>query len=73
MLAKELKAGDVHLDNEGDIQITVLSDAVPDGVNHLNGKPQVHVGVQFSDGGHAPRWFDADDEVPYVRPKPEES
>jgi hypothetical protein len=69
MLAKELQAGDEYRDADGNVLITILTDAVSEGVNPVNGKLQVYVGVRHADGGHAPRYFDADDEVPYTRPK----
>ena len=68
MLAKDLRQGDQHYDEDGKLQITVLTNAMPEGINHENGKPQIYVGVAFADGGHSPRYFDADAEVPYVRP-----
>lgn len=72
MLARELLKGDVYCDTDGTVQVTVLSDATPDGFNPVTGVPQIHVGVEFRDGGHSPRWFDADAEVPYTRPESEE-
>lgn len=70
MLAQELQAGDeyrTHLD--GTVEITVIQDAKPDGINPLTGKTQVCAIVRFRDGGLAPRWFDADDDVDYIRPE----
>lgn len=71
MIARELLKGDVYCDTNGVVQITVESDSVYDGYNPDNGKMQVRVDVRFRDGGRAPRWFDADDEVPYQHPLPE--
>lgn len=71
MLAKELKAGDEYCDREGAVQITVLFDAKPDGVNPENGKPQVVTVVRYRDGGNSLRWFDADADVVYTRPEDE--
>jgi hypothetical protein len=68
MLAKELRQGDQYYDADGKLQITVLTNALPEGINHKSGKPQIYVGVAHADGGHSPRYFDADEEVPYVRP-----
>jgi hypothetical protein len=73
MLAKELQPGDQYRDDSGRVQVTVILGAKPDGINPLTRKPQVHVGVEHADGGHSPRWFDADDEVPYTRPEPQET
>lgn len=69
MLAKELKAGDQYRDADGRVQITVALAARPDLTNPISGVPQVVVGVEYADGGHSRRWFDADAEVPYTRPE----
>jgi hypothetical protein len=68
MLAKMLKAGDEYRDLDGVVQVTVILDAQPDGINPVTGKPQVVTGVRYRDGSNL-RWFDADDEVPYTRPE----
>lgn len=71
MLAKNLKAGDQYRDLDGNVQITVILDAKPDGINPANGKPQVVTGVRFRDGGSTLRWFDADDNLAYTQPEGE--
>lgn len=67
MLAKDLRAGDEYRDENGLVQITIRTDATSAGFSPANGARQVHVGVEHADGGHSPRWFDAEAEVPYVR------
>jgi hypothetical protein len=68
MKAHELREGDEYRTESG-VQITVIRDAVEDGVSTTSGVMQVCVIARFRDGGTAPRWFDADDEVPYTRPE----
>ena len=67
MKAHELRKGDEYRDGEGITQMTAITNASADGTHE--GKPQIVVTVRYLDGGANLRWYDADAEVPWMRPE----